>query len=152
MPQRQLKLTIQLIPRPLWGRSLAKLAPRNEWEKLRIQVFEWYDRRCGICRAGNPTMICHEVWQYDDVNHVQRLADLMLVCEMCNRCIHFGQSERLAAEGKLDLEMVMAHFCSVNGADRFELTMERSRAGKEWNERNKHEWTQDFGEYSDLVP
>ena len=34
-----LRLTVELVPKPLWGRSLAKLAPRSEWGALRQQVF-----------------------------------------------------------------------------------------------------------------
>ncbi len=147
----ELTLTIELVPRPLWGRSLKKLAPPKEWERLRDEVLERDKHCCRVCGAdGN---VCHEIWYYDDVNHVQRLTGFITLCRMCSFCKHLGQTYRLWREGKsIDLDAVVDHFCRVNGISRevyFEVSMAASR---QWQERNKHTWTQDFGEYSHLVP
>ncbi len=146
----ELKLTIELVPRPLWGRDLAKLMPRKEWDKLREQVYAQYNHLCGICGAGGR-MICHEIWHYDDENHVQHLAGFIALCGMCNSCKHMGRSGNLARQGKLDFGAVVDHFCSVNGITRAVFRKIRMAAFDQWSERSKHEWTQDFGEYSGLI-
>jgi len=146
----ELKLSIELVPRPLWGRDLAKLMPRKEWDRLRNQVYEQYNHRCGICGAGGK-MICHEMWHYDDVNYIQRLRGFIAICDLCNLCKHLGRSINLSRQGKLDIEAVTRHFCSVNGISRTAFFTMVTEIFHQWRERNEHEWTQDFGEYSGLV-
>lgn len=145
-----LKLTIELVPRPLWYLSLYNLLPRKEWDRLRNQVYAQYDYHCGICGVDGR-MNCHEIWEYDDVNHIQRLAGLIALCNMCNHCKHILLSGTLARQGKLDLKAVVVHFCRVNRISMSEFIPIRRSALKQWNERSKHEWTQDFGEYSSLI-
>jgi hypothetical protein len=146
----ELKLTIELVPNPLWGRDLAKIMPRKEWDKLRKQVYAQYYHHCGICGADGR-MICHEIWHYDDVNHIQRLTGFIALCDMCNNCKHIGRSGVLARQGKLEMKAVVDHFCNINGISWEEYKVANTAAFNQWRERNKHEWTQDFGEYSSLV-
>jgi hypothetical protein len=61
-----------------------------------------------------------------------------------------GRSMALAHEGKLGFAAVFNHFCRVNGISRMGFVWVRTAAFKQWNERNRYEWTQDFGEYSGL--
>ena len=143
----ELKLTIELVPRPLWNSSLYNLLPRKEWESIRKQAIAQYNNHCGICEAGGM-MICHEIWYYDDVNHIQRLTGFIAICAMCNCCKHMGRSARLAQQGKLSWESVVGHFCRVNGISVKEFLPICRSAFSQWDERNKHEWTQDFGEYT----
>jgi len=124
---------------------------RKEWKKLRERVLLWYDCHCGICRAGG-TMICHEIWSYDDTNYIQRLTGLIALCTMCNDCKHLGITGRLAARGLLDIVAVADHFCRVNNISYEEFVMIRSAAFKQWRERSNYiEWTQDFGDYAGLI-
>lgn len=139
-----------MVPQPLWGRDLAKLAPRKEWDRLRKQVYERYDNHCGICGAGGR-MICHEIWEYDDVNHIQRLTGLIALCSLCNSCKHMGRSHNLFLQGKLDFMPVVEHFCRVNGIAQLEFREVFDAALVQWRERNNYEWTQDFGEYESLA-
>lgn len=62
-----------------------------------------------------------------------------------------GRSGKLAREGKLDLKAVVDHFCSVNGISWAEFKTINTAAFNQWRERNKYDWSQDFGEYSSLV-
>ena len=63
----ELRLTIEIVPKPLWGVSLYKNMRRSTWKKLREQVKDQHNNRCGICQVWNVTLYCHEIWQYDDV-------------------------------------------------------------------------------------
>ena len=147
----ELKLTIELVPEPLHYRSLKDLIPRKEWDKLRKPVYARYNYQCTICEAGGR-MNCHEVWDYDDVNHVQRLMDLIPLCNMCHHCKHLGYAEILGSRRPGFIDTVIEHFCRVNGVSREVFLEARGAAYRQYWERNKHTWTQDFGEYSGLVP
>src|SRR5690242_16967444 len=109
-PYGEPRLTIELVPQPLWGQSLAKLMPRAEWDRLRGRVKALSGYRCAICGAAEGMLFCHEVWHYDDVRHVQVLAGFQAICRMCHHVKHLGHAGVLAAEGKLDLEEVVQHF------------------------------------------
>jgi len=62
-----------------------------------------------------------------------------------------GITGRLAARGKLDIIAVTDHFCRVNDISYEEFALIRASAFKQFRERSKHEWTQDFREYSSLI-
>lgn len=146
----ELKLTIELVPRPLWNSNLHNLLRRREWEEIRKQVIAQYNNHCGICGAGGM-MICHEIWYYDDANHIQRLTGFIALCTMCNGCKHMGRSRNLANQGKLSRESVVGHFCRVNGISIEEFLPVCRSAFSQWRERSEYEWTQDFGEYAGLI-
>jgi hypothetical protein len=55
---KQLRLTIEIVPKPLRGVSLYKTMLRSAWKKLREQVKVQHNNRCGICQVGNVTR-CH---------------------------------------------------------------------------------------------
>ncbi len=150
--RKRLRLTIELVPNKLWGVSLYKILRRPVWNKLREQIKAQYNNRCGICHADTGRLYCHEVWQYDDTAHIQKLNDLIILCEMCNRCKHLGLTKNLALEGKVDLSKVIEHFMRVNQCSYEEYQAYDNEAFKTWRERNKHEWTTDFGVYAHLVP
>jgi len=93
----------------------------------------------------------HEIWDYDDVNHIQHLTDLVALCDMCNYCKHILLAGTLARQGKLDMKAVVVHFCRTNRISVKEFVTIRKLAFKQWNERSAYEWTQDFGEYAELI-
>ena len=146
----EMKFTIELVPNPLWGKNLAKLLSREDWEWLRTNTIEKYRNRCGICGAGG-TMFCHEIWHYDDENHIQHLTGLIALCELCHQCKHLGRTIELAKQKKVDWAAVFNHFCRVNGVSGAGFANARIEAFRQWRERNKYEWTQDFGEYGKLL-
>jgi hypothetical protein len=148
MPQ-ELRLTIELVPQGLWGINLHKSG--SAWDKLRKQVYAQYSYRCGICQTENATLSCHEIWQYDDALHIQKLNGFIALCTMCHHCKHMGRARILASEGKLDFNKVVEHFIRVNQCSFEEYEVHRKEAFKTWKERNKYAWTTDFGVYAHLV-
>jgi hypothetical protein len=93
---------------------------RATWDHLRNLVYATYNDRCGICHASGHisgvTLHCHEIWQYDDEHHVQRLAGFIALCEMCHHCKHIGLAGIRASEGTLDFQQVIAHVMAVRSA------------------------------------
>lgn len=109
-----MKLTTELVPSPCFYSNLRNQVTRSVWDKLRKQVYAQYNYQCGICQASNVTLDCHEIWEYDDVSHIQRLTGFIALCKMCHHCKHMGHSGILASQGKLDITQVEEHFMRVN--------------------------------------
>jgi hypothetical protein len=150
MPSQTLKLKIELVPKESWNRSLHDRMPRSAWDRLRRQVFADQGNVCAICRAEEP-LSCHEVWEYDDVSHVQKLVGFQGVCHLCHHLTHFGNAKLLAAQGHVDLNAVVDHFMKVNGVDRKVFESHREMAFRIWRERSKHGWQTDLGEWAAQV-
>ena len=146
-----LRLTIELVPSPCWYNSLREKVSRPEWDKLRKQVYARYQWRCGVCQVSNVTLHCHEIWRYDDKQHIQKLTGFICLCPMCHHCKHMGKAGLLASEGKLDLQRVIEHFIQVNQCSREAYETHRSEAWHTWRERSQYQWTTDLGTYVGLV-
>lgn len=54
-------------------------------------------------------------------------------------------------QGALNYEDVVRHFMIVNECDRKTFEGYRARVFDQWEERSKHEWSIDFGEYAERV-
>ncbi len=146
-----LKLTIELVPSPCWQSNLRTSMTRAHWDNLRKSVYAKYNYHCGICQASNVQLNCHEIWHYDDGNHIQKLAGFIALCPMCHHCKHIGHAGILASQGKLDLEQVIEHFMQVNQCSRDVYSTHRKAAFDAWHERNRFEWTTDLGTYAHLI-
>ena len=148
MPKRE--LTIELVPKPCWYSNMRNAMSRAKWDSIRRSVYGEYRHRCGVCEAEGR-LECHEIWQYDDTNHIQRLAGFIALCSMCHHVKHIGLAGILAEEGKLDYELVVTHFQHVNGCDRATFERHLDHAWKQWHERNRYSWITDLGPYGDMV-
>jgi hypothetical protein len=144
-----LRLEIELVPKPLWGKSLASTLSRNEWEKLRAQRIGEKGERCEICGHVGSVQL-HEFWKYDDERHVQRLAGFQLLCDMCHSVKHFGRTQTLASQGKLDLKPIVTHFCKINSCPFQDLKVHWRSMYEQWKERSKHRWAQNLSLLKEL--
>jgi len=145
------KLFPELVPETAWNQSLAKLLPRSVWNSIREDIIEKEGRKCQICGETEGTMNLHEIWDYDDVNQIQKLNGFFLLCGMCHHVKHIGSAGILAREGKLDLNEVMKHFCRVNKCSEKDFKMLVDVAFEVWRKRSEYNWKQDFGKYERFV-
>jgi hypothetical protein len=127
------RLAIELVPRPLWGRNLHNAS----WWPAESRRQRAQHPLCEICGASSQEV--HEVWEYDDQQHVQRLARLIALCRACHEVKHFGLA-RIKGCGA----QAQAHLMRVNawGVAQAEAHIAEVRAL--WRERNCHAWTQDL--------
>jgi hypothetical protein len=126
----QLKLLPGLVPEPLWGKSVCNVLRntgcRSAWEKLRGTVLEESSNKCHYCSASYEShMVCHEVWEYDDLNGVATLVELLIVCRDCNSVLHVGMSLVIGSKrGKSEIvdrgEQALQHLRKVNRITRKE--------------------------------
>ena len=145
------KLTIELVPKPLWGNSLAHRMARANWNKIRSLVVERYRYHCGICGSDEKPLTCHELWEYDDEQHVQKLQGFIVLCRNCHAIKHFGRTNIKAREGKTQLQPIIEHYCRVNNCTERDLQKDYGSALAVWKIRNTFIWETDFAKYASLV-
>lgn len=142
----ELKLHIELVPKTSWYDNLRKMMKEKDWDNLRREVYAKYNQKCGICDATGR-LNCHEIWEYDDSKHVQKLRGFIALCDMCHHVKHLGLAQILADRGELDLDTVIQHFMNVNNCGRNTFMKHRKKAFEQWRERSRYEWQIDFGQY-----
>jgi hypothetical protein len=144
------KLTAELIPEKAWYSNLRKQMTPSAWRKLGKEVKARQGQKCAVCNAEGR-LECHEVWDYDDVNHFQRLAGFVCLCRPCHQVKHLGRTVILAQQGLLDFDDVIEHFLRINECALADFLIYQEAIRTQYQERSKHEWTTDLGEYADLV-
>lgn len=130
---QQFLLTPELVPRPLWGRSVYRSVRRSVWDgAIRRRVLEEAGGKCEICAGSYETgMICHEVWHYDDEVHSALLMGFKLICKDCNFVHHFGKASTLGLA-----EDAVRHLIRVNAIGEDEARTLVSEAIRLWLQRS----------------
>jgi hypothetical protein len=69
------KLTVELVPETSWYSNLRSELTEEQWDTVRRRCYVAADYRCEVCGGRGPKwpVECHEVWSYDDLEHVQTL-------------------------------------------------------------------------------
>lgn len=145
-----LKLSTELVPSTSWWNNLRKKISKSDWDTLRRQVYTDYGHKCGICDASGR-LNCHEVWDYNDTEHIQTLVGFIALCDMCHHVKHLGLASILAFDGKLNYDDVIDHFCQVNNCSVSVFEKHRDDAMRRHSRRSCYEWSVRLGEYSYLV-
>src|SRR5262249_14444019 len=143
---KRLRLKMELVPQPCWGRNLRNRVKRSQWDRFRRRLIADAGYVRQVC-GDRGNLICHEVWHYDDERFVQTLKDLRTLCQMCNFVTHFGKAQLLAMQGKIDLEALVNHFMVVNGVMREVFDAHLRKSVRVFHQRSKHEWRSDYGEW-----
>jgi len=138
-----LKLTIELVPSSSWNQNLRSLLKPQMWERLRKEIYKKFNYKCAICRSGGK-LHAHEVWEYDDENHIQKLVDIIALCSKCHAVKHVGLAGIQASEGKLNFENLVKHFMKVNNCDRETFEKHRDKAFNKFEERSRYDWSLDI--------
>jgi 5-methylcytosine-specific restriction endonuclease McrA len=144
-------LSIELVPSTVWESSVYKLMSREVWDSIRNDFIKENGRKCQVCGETSGTMNLHEIWNYNDKKHVQKLEGFILLCRMCHHVKHIGLAGILANQGKLDYDKVIEHFCKVNDCTKKEFEKHKAKAFEIWRERSEYEWNQDFGKYKESI-
>jgi len=145
-----LRLSVELVPSTAWYSNLRNRLPKKDWDKIRHRTYAEYEYRCSICSVASK-LNCHEIWEYDDTLHIQRLAGFVALCDWCHHVKHLGFAAILAARGQLDYEKLIEHFLRVNDCDRNTFEEHSKNAFEVWERRSRHEWRTDLGKYTDMV-
>lgn len=122
-----------LLEIELVHKSLKDILSRSEWDRIRKEIYKKYRYKCRIC-GSEGKMICHEIFEYDDVKYIQKLTGFISLCFLCNCVKHLGWSGiNLSKE---DYEKVIQHFMKVNNCSREMFDKYSDDASKKWAERS----------------
>ena len=131
-------LTIELVPETCWNSNLRSVLPKKEWDVIRKEAYKNADNQCEIC--GNAGRLeCHEIWEYDDEKHIQKLVGLIALCSPCHLVKHMGFA-RIKGKEEAAIQQLML----VNDWTREEANKYIEEAFRVYAERSKQEWKQDM--------
>lgn len=146
-----MRLKIELVPSTVWYSNIRKTVSRDVWDKIRKKAYKEADYHCDIC-GEKGKLHCHEIWEYNDEEHIQSLKGFQALCENCHMIKHAGFSMHTKRGREIyDREELIEHFCKVNNCSRDDFLNHEAEAFKKWRKRSKFQWKQDFGEYSEYI-
>ncbi len=132
------KLTIELVPETCWYSNVRSEVTPKVWKILKRLTFQKANDCCEICggKGSRHPVECHEVWDYNDVQHLQTLVRLIALCPACHECKHIGLA---CARGRGDI--AIAHLARVNrwSINRTNNYIEHS--AQVWQTRSQFQWT-----------
>lgn len=135
-------LTVELIPKPLFGENLRNRLTRTEWEKCKKFAREASGGVCGVCGGvgAKGRIDCHERWEWieDEEPHVQKLIGLIALCPRCHGAKHYGRTQMMGYGDDADEQLM-----KVNGWSEEELNDQLLAAKVQWLERSTHDWILD---------
>ena len=140
-----MKLTCELVPKTAWYSNVRSNVTTAEWDKIRKKSYRQYHNVCGICgdsgkkQGFNHAVECHEIFEYDDINHVQKLTELISLCPYCHKCKHPGLAS-INNETGIVIEQLM----KVNEITEDEAELYLDYCFQVWEERSKYNWTLDI--------
>jgi hypothetical protein len=139
--KRRKQLSIEMVPEPCWFINLRSELDPNDWKRLKQRTYRKANYRCEVCGGRGPEwpVECHEIWHYNDEEHIQELVGLIALCPACHEVKHMGFA---TMSGRGDI--AAQHLAEVNEW----TTGEADRYIKEqfavWEERNKYTWRLDL--------
>ena len=142
-----LRLTLHLVPETSYGKNLREKIGRD-WQELR-RIRSAHGRKCVYCgwvESGGKYTHLHELWDYDDERHIQKLIGFECVCPDCHSIHHWGFSKFKG----LDMDYLLEHACEINGCSESEFRKHIEDSFETWRERSRHTWTTDTSFYTDL--
>jgi hypothetical protein len=143
MGTKVMKLTIDLVPESTWDKNVRTMVSQKRWDEIRKKVYVAADHKCEICGAAPKRLECHELWEYDDKNHIQKLIKLLALCWHCHAIQHLGHTQILAEQGRCDINEVLEHFCAVNNCTSEDFIEYKEKQFKVWKKRSQHSWELD---------
>ena len=140
-----MKLTIELVPKTAWYSNVRSNVTKHEWDLIRNKCYVKASHKCELCKdVGTNQGVkhkveCHEIFEYDDINHIQKLTQLIALCPYCHKVKHPGLAEM---NGEIDI--VIAQLIKVNNMSDIEAKQYIKDSFKMWKERSKYNWKLDI--------
>lgn len=143
--KKNIKLTIELVPKTAWYTNVRSNVPKEDWDIIRKKCYNLANNVCEICgdtskNQGKPyDLECHETWEYDDKNHIQKLTGLIGLCNHCHTVKHPGLAG-MQGRGSIVIDQLI----KVNKMSETEADDYINKAFEIWQERSNHKWTLDI--------
>lgn len=146
--RNQFKLEMEMVPRTTWYKNLRYYLSQEEWDGIRRKTYRIYKGRCGICGVS-AKMNCHEIWEFDDRKHIQKLKGFIALCKNCHLLKHLAFTEMACT--KEEENELMQHFMKVNNCTEKDYKKHEKAVWKKFFKRSEFEWTVDFGIYQKRI-
>lgn len=136
-----IKLSIELVPQTSWFNNVRAILTQAQWDILRKQVYSAAWDVCQICGGVGPKhpVECHEIWNYDDKNLIQKLEGMIALCPDCHMVKHIGLAQ-IQNKGVRALK----HLMKVNGFKKKEAEKYIIDSFMKWEERSSKTWMLDI--------
>lgn len=134
-------LTVELVPSTCWYTNVRSNVSKSDWDKLRRLTYKQANYHCEVCqgRGTNHPVECHEIWDYDDQHHIQKLVRLIALCPACHEVKHIGFANTRGRG-----EIALQHLAKVNGWSLDQAQVYVDQCFQIWQERSQYEWTLDI--------
>lgn len=170
MPKNECgRINIEMIPFTMWGKNLRILLSTTTWANLRYLFNATSDKpdyfmfsghplndyglalgenpKCKICQTEYDELELHEVWKFNDRSRVQKLVDLIPVCNLCHFSIHFGRASQLGKQKE-----VIGHIQRVNQWTKTKVKQQITVAQNKWLKRSRYHYELDLNWFENLFP
>lgn len=144
-----MKLKIELVPTTAWYSNLRKKISQEKWDIIRKESYADADHKCSICKA-KIKLNCHEIWEYNDKNHIQTLKGFIALCDKCHGIKHLGFAGTEDYKGP-PMDELIDHFMKVNKVSKRAFEMHKKKSFLIHNKRSQHEWRTDLAQWLNLV-
>lgn len=136
-----MKLEINLVPKTCFYKNVRQILTDKQWKIICSQVYSKYYYQCAICYdvGENHPVEGHEIWAYDDKNHIQILKDIIALCPMCHLTVHFGFAQ---IQGKG--EKALFHLMKINSWTRNKADKHIKKSFDKWLQRSQNKYTLDI--------
>lgn len=135
---RKIKLVPEMIPRTSFFRNLRSMLNQTEWDVVRRECYRKAGHVCEICggRGNRWPVECHEVWDYNVKDRVQKLVRLIALCPACHEVIHIGLAGVRGRE-----KQAIKHLMKVNRLSELDALAVVAQAWQLWERRSGMNWT-----------
>ena len=132
----RLRLTPELVPAPLWGRSAYRLLGRGaHWKAIRRDTLQAASHRCSICGSDKGQLSCHEKWRYNERRATATLIGFEIHCSDCDAVTHAGRATALGLG-----DVVVRQLCKLNGCTAPQAKRMIEAAIVVWEKRSAKLW------------
>lgn len=138
-------LELNLVPASSWFNNVRSMVSRSQWDMIRKQVYSEAYHLCQICGGVGPNhpVEAHEQWNFDDINNIQKLQNMIALCHACHQVKHFGFAQ---VSGKEDV--ALKHLMKINKMNKRQAEKYIKECLEQWYQRSLKNWKLDLSHLS----
>lgn len=132
-----MKIKMQLIPRPCYGRNLRSVLEEEDWVQISRAVRS--DCTCAICKrkfSSISKLEAHEEWVFKKGK--QTLKRILPLCKKCHRAIHIGHTAYEVSDKKY--KKIRKWYCKINHCNKEQFYADRREAYRQWAILSNQNW------------
>jgi len=135
------KIDIQLVPKTAFYTNVRSNVSKEDWDDIRKAVYKKYNYKCMICggKGENHPVEAHELFEYNDKIHVQKLVDIVALCPTCHSVYHIGLTTIRGSQN-----LAIQHLAKINNWELDKTVEYINQAFLTWKERSDHKWRLDL--------